>query len=128
MTAAHVLALVVAGLHWIVPAWVPPALARAITEHGADGPLVIAVCAHESGLSRTGPLLCGAHGRGVGRDALSQARVAARAFPARVARSVWRRRLVGWRCGGDPVCRAGAGQSYATRVLELRDRLARAAP
>ena len=33
MTAAHVLAPVVAGLHWMVPAWVPPALAQAITEH-----------------------------------------------------------------------------------------------
>ena len=128
MTAAHVLALVVAGLHWMVPAWVPPALAQAITEHSADGALVVAVCAQESGLSRTGPLLCGAHGRGVGRDALSQARVAARAFPARVGRAAWRRRLVSWRCGCDAACRASAGPGYAARVLALRDRLARVAP
>lgn len=128
MTAAHVLALVVAGLHWVVPAWVPQTLAQAISERGADAPLVVAVCAHESGLSRTGSLLCGAHGRGVGRDALSQARVAARAFGAHATRAQWRRRLVSWRCGGDATCRAGAGQSYATRVLALRDRLARVMP
>lgn len=128
MTSAQVLLLVVGGLRWMVPVWVPPALAQAITEHGADAPLVVAVCAHESGLGRTGPLLCGAHGRGVGRDALSQARTAARAFPARVSRAAWRRRLIGWRCGGDAVCRAGAGQGYAARVLGLRDRLARVRP
>lgn len=128
MTSAHVLALVVAGLHWIVPAWVPPALARAITEHGADGPLVIAVCAQESSLGRAGVPLCGAHGRGVGADALSQARVAARAFPASATRAQWRRRLVSWRCGGAVECRATLGAGYATRVLTLRDRLARVAP
>lgn len=127
MTSAQVLLLVVAGLRWIVPAWVPPALARAITEHGADGPLVVAVCAHESSLGRTRAPLCGAHGAGVGADALSQARVAARAFPASRSRAWWSRRLASWRCGPDAACRATLGAGYAARVLALRDRLARAA-
>jgi hypothetical protein len=125
---AHVLALVVGGLHWIVPAWVPPALAQAVTEHRADVALVVAVCAQESSLGRAGVPLCGAHGRGVGADALSQARVAARAFPASATRAQWRRRLVSWRCGGAVECRATLGAGYASRVLALRDRLARVAP
>jgi hypothetical protein len=127
VTPAHVLALVVGGLHWIVPAWVPPALAQAVTEHRADVALVVAVCAQESSLGRAGVPLCGAHGRGVGTDALSQARVAARAFPASATRAQWRRRLVSWRCGAVE-CRATLGAGYASRVLTLRDRLARVAP
>lgn len=127
MTPAEITALVVASLHWIVPAWVAPALSAAIVEHRADAPLVVAVCAQESGLGRTRAPLCGAHGRGVGPDARSQADVAARAFPAARSRAWWRARLVAWRCGWDPACRAGVGPGYAARVLALRDRLARGA-
>lgn len=125
MTAAQVLVIIVEGLRWIVPAWVPPALARGITEHGADAAMVVAVCAQESSLGRTRAPLCGAHGRGIGSDALSQARTAARAFPAAAGRARWRRRLVSWRCGGDARCRVRFGEGYARRVLALRDRLAR---
>lgn len=127
MTSAQVLVLVVVGLRWLVPTWVPPALAQAVTEFGADGPLVVAVCAHESSLGRTRAPLCGAHGRAIGADALSQARAAARAFPASSTRARWTRRLVSWRCGGDEACRTSVGPGYAARVLALRDRLARAA-
>lgn len=127
MSPAQVVALVVVGLRWIVPAWVPPAIAQAVTEHAADGPLVLAVCAQESSLGRTRAPLCGALG-GTARDALSQARAAARAFPAGVARARWTRRLVSWRCGPSPECRATLGAGYAARVLALRDRIARAAP
>lgn len=126
MTAATLALVVSAALGWTLPAWVAPAIAAACAEHGADAPLVLAVCAQESGLGRTRAPLCGALGRRVGPDAVSQAHAAARAFPATWTRARWSRRLVTWRCGMDRACGATTGAGYARRVLALRDRIARA--
>lgn len=126
MTAATLALVVSAALGWTLPAWVAPAIAAACAEHRADVPLVLAVCAQESGLGRTRAPLCGALGRRVGVEARAQADAAARAFPATAGRVRWTRRLVTWRCGWDRACAATTGADYARRVLGLRDRIARA--
>ena len=126
MTAPAIVAAVLAALGWTLPVWVAPAISRASRELGADVPLVLAVCAQESALGRTRAPLCGALGRRVGPDAVSQAYAAARAFPARAGVRRWRARLVTWRCGWDRQCAAVVGAGYAARVLALRARIARA--
>lgn len=126
MTAPAIVAAVLVALGWTLPVWVAPAISRASRELGADVPLVLAVCAQESALGRTRAPLCGALGRRVGPDAVSQAYAVARAFPAGAGVRRWRARLVTWRCGWDRQCAAVIGAGYAARVLALRARIARA--
>lgn len=128
------------------------ALTAAAREHHADLALVGAIAQAESSTGVHGTILTGAHLRlpmaacmadpafaarvraarrahrrpplCLNRDPDAQATYTARLFGG-VARRHWPRMLAGYVCGPSPACQRTTGVAYATRVLALRDEIAR---